>query len=72
MNFETAFNVMSDDNNNNLEHLHSKISDDIPLVLGCSKIPDPLIVILEPGKAPNSDDEKIYIACDQETDPLLL
>jgi len=53
MNFETAFNAMSD-NVFNLEHLHSKISDDIPL--GYSNIPDPQIVILEPGKASNNDE----------------
>jgi len=45
----------------NLEHLHSKISDDIPL--GCSNIPDPHIVILKPGKASNND-EHVHAACE--------
>jgi hypothetical protein len=34
-----------------IEHLHSEISEDIQL--GCSNIPEPHIVIFEPGESPS-------------------
>lgn len=54
-------------NNWDINNLYDKIAEDIPL--GCSDIPLPNVVILEPEKNSNCD-ENVYKACEMYYDDL--